>query len=350
MYMVDWITGKLPFFSPGIIADGEILSLKPTGEIEYSMKKRKQLTGSYDSRISIRTAEIDQEGNTKAIELSGNPVKFLQGHNLFGTADLLNLIPETIIKIADMLKTQQPTAILDAIYRGAYTLSRIDINVMLMLGSRADVISYLYTMSQNCRTRSQAATSHGSTVYMNKNSRRWNFKCYSKAQEIGLKRNRKQQSLEFPGSLKEWAEPTLRLELTLKSNELRERNLHTAANWNTIGIPNLFNEYAGRIEMPSQKVTGNLLLEIKERAARSTYQLWVDGHDPRQLLPNRTFYRHRRILLKYGIDISVYVPKKPDPNANVVPFTKALELKPAVLPDWVKDSEYYFEPRQLFRG
>ena len=350
MVMIDWVTAKIPFHYPGIISDGEVLSVTRDGEVEYAVRKRLSVRGSHDGAITIRTAEVDALGNTVIAELSGNPVKFLQGHNLFGSDDLLNLVLETVLRIAQILETPQPDHALNMLKIGAYTLSRVDINRMFALGSRAEVLAYLYAMSTNTRTRSQGPVVKGSTVYLNKDSRRWTFKFYSKGQEANLKRNRKQGTIELPSNLKEWVDTMLRAELTLKSNELREQRLHVAANWHTMETMDLFADYAERIDMAAQKpITdlSELMQKVSPKAAVSSYQLWADGHDVRQIVSRPTFYRHRSALLEHGIDISMPPPPRDCQISNVVPLCKTLELKPAVLPDWVSGTDYLFEPRKL---
>lgn len=350
MVMIDWITAKIPFFYQGIISDGEVLSVTRDGEVEYAVRKRLSVRGSYDGAITLRTADVDSDGNTVLAELSGNPVKFLQGHNLFGSDDLLNLVAETVLRLSVILKSPQPDDLFKAVRCGAYSLSRVDINRMFALGSRAEVLAYLYAMSTNTRTRSQGPVTRGSTVYLNRDSRRWSFKFYSKGQELNLVRNRKQGTLYIPLHLQEWADVMLRAELTLKSNELRELSLHQASNWHTIEVIDLFADYAERIQMSAQKPITDLsvlMQKVNPKAAVSSYQLWSDGYDVRQMLPKRTFYRHRAALLEHGIDISMPPPPRDESRSNVVPLCKTLELKPATLPYWVSGTEYLFEPRLL---
>lgn len=350
MVMIDWVTAKIPFLYPGILSDGEVVSVTRDGEVEYAVRKRLSVRGSHDGAITLRTVEVDADGNTVLVELSGNPVKFLQGHNLFGSDDLLNLVAETVLRVSQILNTSQPEEFFRKICSGAYTLSRIDVNRMFALGSRAEVNAYLYAMSMNTRTRSQGPVTKGSTVYLNKDSRRWSFKFYGKGQESGLKRNRKQGTIDLPRDLMQWVDPMLRAELTLKSNELREAGLHLAAKWHTIEAMDLFADYAERIEMAAQKPIDDiseLMAQIKPKAAVSSYQLWRDGHDVRQLIPARTFYRHRAALLEHGIDISMTPPPRDENLSNVVPLCKTLELKPASLPYWVSGTDFLFEPRKL---
>ena len=353
MIMIDWVTAKIPFFYPGVISDGEILSITRDGVVEYALRKRFTVRGSYDSSITIRTEEVDANGDTAFITLSGNPVKFLQGHNLFGSDDLNNLVSETVLRVSKLIDCQQPANVLQAVYSGFYTFSRIDINRMISLGTRASVEQYLYTLSMTSRTRSQGSVTKGSTVYLNKSSRRWSFKFYSKGQEVNLRRNRKQGTINLPRELLTWADPMLRAELTLKSNELRETGLHLAVNWNTMEVLDLFSEYAERIDMSPQKPMEDLLKsfeEIKPKSAISTYYLWKDGHDLKNILPKRTYYRHRRVLMDCGIDISMPPPPVEDKSSNVVPLCKVLEAKPAEIPHWVYGTEYLFEPRKLCSG
>ena len=350
MVMIDWITAKIPFFYPGIISDGEVVSVTRDGEVEYAVIKRLSVRGSYDGAITLRTVEVDADGNTILAELSGNPVKFLQGHNLFGSDDLLNLVAETVLRVSEILEAPQPDHVFKMVRMGDYTLSRVDINRMFALGSRAEVLAYLYTMSTSTRTRSQGPVTKGHTVYLNKDSRRWTFKFYSKGQEAALKRNRKQGTLDLPENLKEWVDSMLRAELTLKSNELRELSLHAAFNWRAVEAFDLFAHYAERIEMSAQKPISDLselMQKLNPKAAVSSYQLWADGHDVRQMLPKNTFYRHRRALLEHGIDISMPAPSRDEKQPEAVPLCKTLELKPATLPHWVPGTEYLFEPRKL---
>jgi II/X family phage/plasmid replication protein len=89
-------------------------------------------------------------------------------------------------------------------------------------------------------------------------------------------------------------------------------------------------------------MTSNSIVDVP-RCVRGTYQLWSDGHDCRQTLPERTFYRHRSELRKHGIDISI---PKSDVTANVVPLVRVLEAVPVGVPDWAEGTDMYFEPRK----
>ncbi len=71
---------------------------------------------------------------------------------------------------------------------------------------------------------------------------------------------------------------------------------------------------------------------------RSTYTLWKEGHDLRNLVSPATFHRHRNELRDaYGINIDL----RPESinKTNIVPLIKILEATPAEIPEWAFDKK-----------
>ena len=64
---------------------------------------------------------------------------------------------------------------------------------------------------------------------------------------------------------------------------------------------------------------------------RMVYQTWLNGDDLKQILPHNTFYRYKKALREFGIDISSKSPKE---KSNVIPLIRVLEAKPVGIPDW----------------
>ncbi|WP_215811875.1 phage/plasmid replication protein, II/X family, partial [Escherichia coli] len=77
------------------------------------------------------------------------------------------------------------------------------------------------------------------------------------------------------------------------------------------------------------------------RHIQSTYLLWKQGVNLRALLPSRTFYRHRKELLDFGIDINFYC-ETPDKN-NIIPMVHVLEARPAEIPQWIYEKGLIFD-------
>ena len=55
---IDWVTAKIPFFCKGRLNGGNIIYTTPNGDIDYTVDKRLPVTGSFDSRLSVRTSDV----------------------------------------------------------------------------------------------------------------------------------------------------------------------------------------------------------------------------------------------------------------------------------------------------
>lgn len=347
--MIDWLSVKFLFWSDEILNGGNVISTTPDGEIEYTVDKHLKVDGSHDSRIMIRSEPFNQDfipkmENVRILSVSGNPVKWFQGHNVFGTCDLNNLVVELFDSLSQKFNKPQPDFIRNAVLAGHYTISRVDINGMFELGSRLDVISWLSALERTARTRHGTAVSKGNTVYFGKNSERWTLKFYAKGQEI------EQHKLPGPlqlSSLPDFANNKLRAELTLRTKELIKLGLNVGSAWFNIDEWELYKEYMGRVEMSNQKLIGDILSKLPKYLV-SSYALWKEGYCLKTTLPKNTFYRHRRELLEFGIDISI--PNNQEETTNVVPLNRVIEMRPCGIPDWAFGTDLLFEPRKLARG
>jgi II/X family phage/plasmid replication protein len=333
---------------PVAITGGQVLSIRPSGEIEWECLKRAPVKGSYSSEIHIRTARHTVEQNTH-IEISGNPVKFFQGHNLWGTDDLPSLAIATIEHIASALNigTSHDRLLWQA---GDIQLTRVDFTQSFHLESLASVLAWLRAAEQTAYLahRGRGQLTKGSTLYFGKHSRRWSLKLYAKGEEIRKQGHGQDAILDLPHAL-QWADKTLRVELTLRSMELKRLGKSIASSWS-----NDYHEYEGvtsellreRFEGMTMTTTNSLSPEIIQSfrpALRTAYLSWQSGADLRDVLTRRSFYRYRKELLHHGIDIATLLPK--DLPSNVVPLFRTLEAVPAPVPDWAMGTSLYFEPR-----
>ena len=328
--MIDWVTMKISCNHDGIISNGEVVSLSKDGDsIEWSLVKFLPVVGSHDATISIRS--ITQS----TIEVSGNPVKWLQGHNLFGTSDLKALIWaffNELLKIPE-LNLKPTLEQIHAVKMGKLTVSRIDINETWFLKNRNEVLAWLRAAGQKMRLKHRGAGQFkGDTLYWGKGSRRWFLKCYSKGDEINSKKSNFPAALRTPEMLA-YADRALRLELVLKSNQLREWHLHEVAHWNADTGKMLLLQLIKGLEMSNNiRLTDEVLATLPSRVKMS-YFTWLAGEDLKQILPRPTFYRYRAELKKYDIDIGIMRDVKEDKN-NVIPLVRVLEAQPVGVPDW----------------
>lgn len=337
------------------IREGSFQRVDANGQVEWSVDQRLSVTGSFDSSVTLRTHHSDGVGHCDYVEISGNIVKFFQGHNLWGTDDIHSLAYSFLKWLAVEHGLKESPLIspdksdIDAWKKGDIRLTRVDVTQSFHLPSRAAVLAWLRAAEQTAHLshRGRGQLVKGSTLYFGKNSRRWSLKMYSKGQEIMAKNHGQDAILSIPSAI-EWADKTLRVELVLRSMELKRLNLDYLFNW-IDDVPSSVTEelLRDRFEGMTMTTTSHLSAEILDQlrpALRMAYQSWEAGADLRTILPHRTFYKYRSELLKHGIDIATLVPRD---VSNVVPLFKTLEAIPVTVPDWAEDSPLYFEPRRI---
>ena len=123
--MIDWVSAILPCkHDPSKLISGLVMSFDALGEQEWVVNKKLTVEGSYSSKIQISSVSDNQ------IYISGNPTKFLQGHNLFGTNDLVGLMG----KFFDELLNHKELGLCPDPFQyaniidGHYELTRVDVN------------------------------------------------------------------------------------------------------------------------------------------------------------------------------------------------------------------------------
>ena len=221
------------------------------------------------------------------------------------------------------------------IKQGNYRVTRLDINYPYLLPTKHDVLAFIRAAEFTAKTRHGRPSMKGGTLYFGKNSRRWSIKMYCKAEEILVKGHTLPDHLNNKNLLIDWVQNLLRVELTLRTKELEKLDLPLAKDLTETVIKSLFSDYIKRLDMNKQiRLTDKKLMELPSRLM-STYTLWKSGEDVTQLLSKATFYRHRKELLEFGVDITFPMRTNDETDySNVIPLLRVLEAKPVEVPNW----------------
>ena len=331
--MIDWVTAKLP--CDNNIRSGCVAKLDADGNVEWLTQSFMSVEGSHDSSVSIKAL------TPQTIVISGNPVKWLQGHNLFGTNDLVALMAKFFSSLYETMAEQgfNPTIEqCEAIEQGRYTVSRIDVNETWHLNNQHDVKAWIRAAGEKMSMpyRGKGVFS-GDTLYWGKGSKLWFLKCYSKGDEINSKKSNYPKVLRTPEMLS-YADKALRLELVICSKALREWGLNEPCKW-TIDTPRmLLLKHIRTLDMSNNFKLSSTITSALPSGLRLAYIAWFTGEDLRTILPKNTFYRYRRKLKEYDIDIAL-VRDVDNLVDNVIPLIRVLEAEPVGIPDWAIGSD-----------
>ena len=329
--MIDWVTALLPCLHVPIDA-GYVTKTTTGGEIEWQTRCRDSVKNSYDQGITIKSDGGNGEDMATHLLISGNPSKFLQGHNVFGSCELIPLLFDVYMDVCaakGLQPSQEETA---SVQRGDYRIINIDFNQSFELPSRADVLAWIRGMEFKAKTRHGRPSRKGGTLYFGKGSSRWKMKFYCKGEELDAgKQHKLPDELEHT-PIKGWADNKLRGELTLLAKELKELGLTIARDLTRNVLKSIFFEYLRKIDMNEQMTLSSEEQMGLPTKLQSTYLHWINGVDLRGILPESTYYRHRKGLLEHGIDIAIR--KETADRSNVIPMIRVLEAKPASIPLW----------------
>jgi II/X family phage/plasmid replication protein len=339
--MIDWVTAIVPCWHIERVCGDRLISLTPDGEISWTFDKPCAVVGSHSNTIRVKSH------GPNLLLIDGNPAKWLQGHNLFGTDDLNGLMLETLKRLCRILRLYPRLSDYRAWKNGNYELSRVDATAMWDLPTRGDVRAWIRAVEMQAKSRHGRPTSRGGTVYFGKNSRRWALKFYSKGDELEARGNGHAlcEQIQLREMLISYANTKLRGELTLRQMHLKKFGLHKANSWTENTPMDLLQDRIQSLNMADQfSLTPECIEGLPPRLVL-VYESWLQGRDMRQLLPLRTFYRYRKELLERGIDIGIRQPGQP---GNVIPLIRVLRPEAiAPVPSWAVGTSLYFEPKRV---
>jgi hypothetical protein len=321
LMQIDWLSAIVatpPELWPGY-ETGRTLKLSPDGEI-------------LENRITAHQVEDDEPSSSRnfrvwtpspgTLYLSGNPVKLIQGHNLWGSLDLYAYFLEAGLFVRNHAGLFPGPQTWQSCEFSAPRYTRIDITRSYRFRTDQEALDYVRHVVGHAKSRHGMAKLYGSgTAYFGQHSRRWSLKVYAKRQEMlaGLKgAARKLTSLVIADELLDWASGVVRFELTLRGLEMKKFgksiDVHSPE-----ALQKLWHLYFETIQFNENAAMTNnadLIEETLPGRLQGTLALWRTGRDLRAVLPKRTFYKHRSEILKAcAVDIAV----PPMTNAPAAP-------------------------------
>jgi II/X family phage/plasmid replication protein len=232
--MIDWVSLKAKCrHNPDVLLSGRSIRTKIVDGIEhlqYELLNRLVVEGSYSAVITIRS---HTDGT---MEISGNPAKFLQGHNVFGTNDLVSLVAKLFERLFQIKELELSTTDFERelIRNGDYRLTRVDVNEHFLFPSEQLAKAWLRAAGRSATLKYRGSGIYkDGTMYFTPQSRRSVSLIYHKGDEITSrdKKHRLADELLLIPELLDYAKRSLRFELRTFSTQLNDLGLALGCNW-----------------------------------------------------------------------------------------------------------------------
>lgn len=335
----DWLSiyqrhigSKLP-----VIADGAVMRIDKEGEVQTVTLKKSRIEGSFETAVFVRC-----DGET--VYFDGNVSKWGRADNVFGYTfiECLKIINRLLASLGLPPFTEGDKYITNfkgeprACWTGAI-VTRVDMTCNYSTGSKEDASAYMRHLQSQQASRLKTGTyGDGETVDFGRGSRRVYLKAYTKGPELrrhAVKASAGDKFEKRPPDpyvlqLADWCDAVglVRVELTFKATKLHDMCCHFLGGFD---MKQLEIEFAERSEIFTRGSADVEELTELPKHLLATYRMWQAGDDLTQKISRAAFYRHRRALLPYGIDIAI--------KSKVVPLKpriRVVKLGPVSMPDW----------------
>lgn len=313
--MIDWIKAKV-WIEHDPLPTGCVMKLSPSGEVEWQSATGLQVEGSHESSVRLSTETVE-DGRGRLLVIDGNLLKFVQGHNLFGTGSVAQVLADGLCAVCDRLGIPYTADEYNRVLSGDFELWRVDCTAMVEYPSADDALqalaAYHAGATMRYRTRSSAA---GDTLYFGQRSRRWSLKVYPKGPE--LRKHGRAFLSEHPDgdAFASWADRCLRFEVVLRRMELDRRELTHGSAWKSGQCLQVVEEAMSALQVGATPPPVTHL----PRTLRAAVAAWQAGHDVATLYSRAQYYRVCKAAQAHGINLRLPAADAPSaiPQARII--------------------------------
>jgi II/X family phage/plasmid replication protein len=338
--VIDWLTAVIPYAHETPIFGGAVLAYDQDGALRWKRESFRELEGSFESTTVCRTYwDTDaaaRAGQTSQLWISGNPAKFHQGHNCFGSDDLRVIAPLYFRRVVESLGLSVDRFTCKRWEEGDWRLARVDVAKMIDVGGRPEVHDFLAAMAHQASVahRGRGHMNHGTVSWGKRSSKNHVLKCYDKFAELtnGSAKHGLPPGISFRSELLAYVAGKVRIESEFHARFLDKRGLRSGSAWTRETATRLWEEAMTKMNLSGQMpLTPQLLKQLPPRLQR-TYMAWESGRDLRAWMSYATFKRHRKDLLPCGVDISQ--PYNAGHQPRVISISKVISAVPSPIPAW----------------
>lgn len=340
---IDWIefTLEIPHMTPDRLGfvESHIERYDPkTGQQIYMVKRGESLEGSYESSIVVKSDDYNEEtGFFEHMYVSGNINKFINGHNLYGSADLNKLVVFFLSYLAKSGSCSFGIEPAFAIKSCTSSIKRLDITQHYHCGdNERDVEAWIVACEKYARkARANRGRLKGSSLYFG-SGRRFSLKFYSKYLEAI--NNKKFQPLILaniiPSTVLEQFRNHLRYEIMLRTTQIKDLTKNTFQDIELSKLIEYANYQLETLHLPDKIMLTTAQIDCLPRSVRDAYlkiqlgmPLECQGHS------RSSFYRIRKKLEDLGLPTTC-TPEHGEKRS--VTLANIITAKPVDCPEVIK--------------
>ncbi|MCX4165124.1 MULTISPECIES: phage/plasmid replication protein, II/X family [Paraburkholderia] len=279
-----------------------------------------------------------------AISIKCNPLKVLQGHNVFGTNNLRTLAAEIIVRVLDHLNIIYADDDVAAWVAGEFDIHAVDITHRYRLPENVTVFEIRQHMIRNMAFDQYrpSVLREGEGVRFNASSSYAGWIIYDKRKELEDKRHHAypalgallgEQADEVWKCLLVTAKMSARVELKLGKKYLEQRGLNRGSAWTLPTANEIYDRELAALRLERHNpmnVLRDSISAVTNPTHRRTLEMWASGSNLKTLFSRGSLAVHRKAIIDAcGIDVERDVPAiDPLPVSQMFDVSNRLEGAP----------------------
>jgi hypothetical protein len=258
-----------------------------------------------------------------AIGIRCNPLKVLQGHNVFGGNNLRLLASEIIVRVLDHLDIAYTHDDVTKWVAGEFDIHAVDITHRYLLPENVILFDIRQHMIRNMAIERYfpQALRRGDGVRFDASSSHATWLIYDKHKEMEDKRTHAypvlaavhgDQADDVWNLLTATAKRSARVELKLGKKYLEQHDLNRGSAWTALTANEVFDRELDALRLEHHKpmsVLRDSIAAVTNPTHRRTLEMWARGSNLTGLFSRASLDSHRKAILEAcGIDIDRDVP------------------------------------------
>lgn len=300
-YEFDKLSIKLDVrHDPLALSSGSMICSDDTHSFDKSTLnyKEKKLTSEYGSVIRVKSYHSETY-RCNDLKISGNFYKWLNGENILGCDNLIELVLQVVYKMQELKLVTPTKRQIEKIKRGEFQIYDVDIKYDVKFKSKQNSLQYLSHLIHTAKYPYKSKAIYENGIYFGLKSDRWQICCYHKGCELDAKKHQSKHSTD----LQQLADLTIRKEIRVKSKQLHDWNFVWGHQWIDVDYTTeFFRKKFDNLFVP-ELIVFDSKNEITNKSDRKFYNTLMAG-DVENVYSRSTINRkHKDFLIKYNIDI-----------------------------------------------